>query len=188
MFFKSTHFANVTSVLALVIACGGTAYAGIKVTSDDIVDGTIQARDVKASTLTGADIQDGKIQPIDLSPDARVLTASATDECKLTRSSGAISTQSYTSGAYGLDVTECDVRFIRDVSRCTPVVSTGNYNYSEVSGAFTSEDAAGRPGIDANEVRVATDVPPNAKIPSNIRPPRFNLAVFCPRPPIRIPR
>jgi hypothetical protein len=50
------HYAAVTSTLALVVALGGTSYAAVVVTGDDIKDGTVSTKDVKDKTLKVRDI------------------------------------------------------------------------------------------------------------------------------------
>lgn len=198
-FLRGATFANVTSLLALVVSCSGTAYAALKITSADIVDKTIEARDVKSSTLTGDQIANGTIALSDLGPSARVLTASVGPECKLVRGSGVtdVSEQRTTIIALGglVRKTECDVRFVRDVSRCVPVAGGGALFDSDVQGAIGSADsqppqlrvpteASGR--LETNEVRVLTRMDGDR---ADFRPPTFHLAVFCSdaRPPIRIP-
>jgi hypothetical protein len=59
---------NVVGYIALFIALGGTAYAGATITGSDVVDGSlttadyrnndIRTGDVRAETLTGADVAD----------------------------------------------------------------------------------------------------------------------------------
>ncbi|WP_372727631.1 hypothetical protein [Nocardioides sp.] len=71
----------IISVLALIVACSGTAVAAglitgrdIKnnsVTSKDIKNNNLTGKDVKNSSLTGKDVRNGSLAFADLSPDAR---------------------------------------------------------------------------------------------------------------------
>jgi hypothetical protein len=45
------------SVLALVVATGGTSYAAVKITGHDIKDKTVTGKDVKNQALTGKDVK-----------------------------------------------------------------------------------------------------------------------------------
>jgi hypothetical protein len=47
----SGRYAAVTSTLALVVALGGTSYAAVKITGNDIKDGTVTTADVKDHNL-----------------------------------------------------------------------------------------------------------------------------------------
>jgi hypothetical protein len=70
---KRRHFtfANVTSVLALVIALStGTAYAANTVFSTDIVDGEVKNVDIHASAVTSGKLHDHEVKNQDLAPDA----------------------------------------------------------------------------------------------------------------------
>jgi len=49
-------FANVTAVLALFIALGGTSYAALKVTGKNVKDGSLTGKDVKDNSLTTRDV------------------------------------------------------------------------------------------------------------------------------------
>jgi hypothetical protein len=50
-------FANVASVLALSVALGGTSYAAVSITGNDIRDGTVTAKDIRNRTVTGKDVK-----------------------------------------------------------------------------------------------------------------------------------
>jgi hypothetical protein len=55
-------FANVTAILALVVATGGTtAYAATMITSHQIKNGTIRAVDLHAGAVTSAKVRDGDL-------------------------------------------------------------------------------------------------------------------------------
>ena len=55
---RRATFANTVSVVALFVALGGTGYAAVQVTGDDVRNGS----------LTGADIRDGSLRAADLAP------------------------------------------------------------------------------------------------------------------------
>jgi Collagen triple helix repeat (20 copies) len=59
-------FANVTSMLALVVALGGTSYAAITVTGKNVKDSSLTGRDVKNRSLTGTDIKDSSLTSRDV--------------------------------------------------------------------------------------------------------------------------
>jgi hypothetical protein len=54
--FSGTRYSVVTSTLALVVALGGTSYAAVKITGDDIKDGTITTADIKNQSLKLEDL------------------------------------------------------------------------------------------------------------------------------------
>jgi hypothetical protein len=54
-------YANVTATLALVFALGGTSYAALTITGENVSDGS----------LTGADLKDGSVGPADLAASQR---------------------------------------------------------------------------------------------------------------------
>jgi hypothetical protein len=68
------RLATPIALLALVIACGGTAVAaGVakdSVTSRSIKNNAVQSKDVKDGALTAADIQDGSLGAVDVRDDA----------------------------------------------------------------------------------------------------------------------
>jgi hypothetical protein len=55
------HHTVVAAYLALFCALGGTAYAAVSVTSEDIVDETIQSRDIGADAVDNAEIRDDAV-------------------------------------------------------------------------------------------------------------------------------
>jgi hypothetical protein len=55
-FRRRLTYANVVASLSLFIALGGGAYAAIAITSDDIVDETIQSQDIAPEAIRTADI------------------------------------------------------------------------------------------------------------------------------------
>lgn len=52
----------IVSVLALVVATGGTSYAAAMITSKDIKDETVQSKDVKDGTLKARDFKAGVLE------------------------------------------------------------------------------------------------------------------------------
>lgn len=52
-------YANVTATLALCIALGGTAYAGLRVTGREVVNGSLSGRDVRDHSLRNRDLAAG---------------------------------------------------------------------------------------------------------------------------------
>ena len=67
-------YANVVATLALFLALGGTSFAALSLTGDDIVDGTIGSRDVANNSLRGIDIENESIRGAEIRD--RTLTAS----------------------------------------------------------------------------------------------------------------
>jgi hypothetical protein len=67
---RRLSFANVTSMLALTIALGGTSYAAVtlprnSVTSRQIKRGTIVGSDIHANAITSAKVKDRSLKAID---------------------------------------------------------------------------------------------------------------------------
>ncbi len=54
-------FANVTSLLALFVALGGSSYAAIKVTGKNVKDSSLTGKDIKNSSLAGGDVKDSSL-------------------------------------------------------------------------------------------------------------------------------
>lgn len=54
-------FANVTSIVALFVALGGTAAAAVMITGKNVADGSLTGRDVKNSSLGSKKIKDGDL-------------------------------------------------------------------------------------------------------------------------------
>lgn len=63
-----TTFANVTSVLALVAALGGTAHAAGLIDGGDVKNGSLTGKDVRNGSLRGVDLKDGSVTETDLAP------------------------------------------------------------------------------------------------------------------------
>jgi hypothetical protein len=54
-------FANVTSLLALIVALGGTSYAAVVVTGKNVKDNSLTGSDVRDGTLLGKDFKPGDV-------------------------------------------------------------------------------------------------------------------------------
>ena len=61
-------FANVTALLALVIALGGSATAAVLITGKNVKDGSLESADIKNNTLLSADIKNGSLAVKDFKP------------------------------------------------------------------------------------------------------------------------
>src|SRR4051794_36377922 len=57
-------YANVVATMALFIALGGTSFAVSKITSRDIKNRSISRVDVRKNTLTGTEINEGKLRTV----------------------------------------------------------------------------------------------------------------------------
>ncbi len=64
-------YANVTATLALILALGGTTYAATRITSQQIANGTIRGVDVKKDSLSGVQINESKLGPINRARSAK---------------------------------------------------------------------------------------------------------------------
>jgi len=63
---RSISFANVTSMLALTVALGGTSYAAVTVTGKDVRNESLTGKDVRNKSLTGKDIKNGTVRGGDI--------------------------------------------------------------------------------------------------------------------------
>lgn len=63
---RRLSYANVIATLALFVALGGSSYAALAVTGDDVVDGSISSRDVEDGSLGGIDVRNGSIRGADV--------------------------------------------------------------------------------------------------------------------------
>ncbi len=71
-------FANVTSVIALAIALGGTAVAAGLIDSKDVQNNALTGKDIKRESLKGNDVKKATIQLSDLG-DSSVASAEVVD-------------------------------------------------------------------------------------------------------------
>lgn len=53
------------SVVALVVAMGGTSYAAMTISSQDVENGSLTTKDVKDDSLRGVDVRDGSLRSKD---------------------------------------------------------------------------------------------------------------------------
>jgi hypothetical protein len=68
---------NVTGLIAIFIALGGTAYANNEWTGANIVDGSLTGLDYKDDNIRSVDVRDATLRSADLAPDA----IPSDDEC-----------------------------------------------------------------------------------------------------------
>jgi len=57
----SVRPATIVAVLALVVACTGSAWAGSKITGKKVKDSSLTSKDIKDNSLTGADVNEGTL-------------------------------------------------------------------------------------------------------------------------------
>src|SRR5215203_539782 len=81
-------YANVMATIAVFVALGGSSYAALRVGSNDIVDGTIRARDVKRNALGGSRIAESKLARVPRARRADGLTAAGQESLKVKCPSG----------------------------------------------------------------------------------------------------
>ncbi len=60
--------ATIISVLALVVATGGTSYAALSITGKDVVDQSLSGKDIENQTLTGKDVKNASLRGKDFAP------------------------------------------------------------------------------------------------------------------------
>jgi hypothetical protein len=66
---KHLSYSNVTATAALFVALGGSAYAVIRVDSDDVVNNSLRSADLRNSSVRSRDIRDRTIQARDVRRD-----------------------------------------------------------------------------------------------------------------------
>jgi hypothetical protein len=59
-------FANVSALLALFVALGGSSYAAIRVGSEQIANNSIRSKDIKNNQIRGKDIRKGTVRGTDV--------------------------------------------------------------------------------------------------------------------------
>lgn len=59
---KRLSFANVTSVLALFVALGGTSYAALTITGSNVRDGSLTSADIRDRSLRAKDFRKGELR------------------------------------------------------------------------------------------------------------------------------
>jgi hypothetical protein len=59
-------FANVTALLALFVALGGSSYAAMQIGSAEIADGSVESKDLHDNTVRGRDIHKSTVRGTDI--------------------------------------------------------------------------------------------------------------------------
>jgi hypothetical protein len=57
-------YANVVATLAMFIALGGSSYAALTVTGENVRNGSLTGKDVKRNSLTGRQIREGRLDSV----------------------------------------------------------------------------------------------------------------------------
>ena len=65
---RGLTYSNVMASAAVFIALGGTSYAAMKVTGDDVRNGSLSGKDVRDGSLGSGDVRDGSLRAADLRP------------------------------------------------------------------------------------------------------------------------
>src|SRR5688572_6664598 len=60
--------ATLVAVLALVVATGGTSYAAVKITGEDIQNNSITGKDIRDDSVTGKDVKKRSLKANDFAP------------------------------------------------------------------------------------------------------------------------
>jgi hypothetical protein len=63
---RRISYANVVATLALFVALGGTSYAVIHVSSDDVTDNSLRSVDIRNNTIRSRDVTDHTLRARDL--------------------------------------------------------------------------------------------------------------------------
>jgi len=56
------------ATIAVFLALGGSSYAALRITGNNVKDGTLTGKDVKNKSLTSGDVRDGSLKPMDFQP------------------------------------------------------------------------------------------------------------------------
>ena len=59
-------YANVMATVAVFLALGGSSYAALKVTGEDVRDGSLSGRDLRNGSLSGRDLRDNSVRSRDV--------------------------------------------------------------------------------------------------------------------------
>lgn len=106
-------YANVVATVALFFALTtGGAYAAIRITGANIVNGTVTGVDLKNETITGAKVKDFSLKPAD----SGILFAQVNNDGTVTRASKG-------TKVTRLDIGQYEVAFSRKVSNGTFIAS-----------------------------------------------------------------
>ena len=60
--------ATIISVLALVVATGGTSYAALSITGKDVVNQSLSGKDIENQSITGKDVKNASLKGKDFAP------------------------------------------------------------------------------------------------------------------------
>ena len=60
--------ATIISVLALVVATGGTSYAALSITGKDVVNQSLSGKDIQNQSITGKDVKNASLKGKDFAP------------------------------------------------------------------------------------------------------------------------
>jgi hypothetical protein len=63
---KALSYSNVMATAAVFVALGGTSYAAVKITGDDVRNGSLTGQDVKRGSLTGRDVKNSSLRGRDV--------------------------------------------------------------------------------------------------------------------------
>lgn len=189
-------FANITSLIALFVALGGTSYAAVTITGKNVKNSSLTGRDVKNSSLTTShvknrsllarDFRSGQL-PQGAKGDPGAQGAQGPQGPKgdkgdpgtpATKLFGEISGGATPTILYGQGITAVQtvvdfyvVTFDRDISQCAPLGTTTGTNGNNVDRRINVVHRAGGPTqLNVRTYNAGgtavTDVP-------------FSLAVFC---------
>jgi len=112
-------YANVVATVALFFALTtGGAYAAIRITGANIVNGTVTGVDLKNDTITGAKVKDFSLKP----KDSGILFAQVDEDGTVTRASKGTKVTRLDQGQY-------EVTFSRKVSNGTFIASAVRRKY-----------------------------------------------------------
>jgi hypothetical protein len=182
-------FANVTAILALFVALGGTGYAAVtlprnSVGSAQIKSGSVGSAELKSSAVTSRAIRNRTIMLSDLSPSARISLRgqagpqgpagpSGVTLRAAVPSGGSVQRGNATSAAHQGGTNEYRVAFDRDVSSCVATATLATVPTS----AGADQPGAGRITVaqdQAASVLVRTFAPDG-----NPAEQPFNLVLAC---------
>ncbi len=63
---KHLSYSNVMATIAVFIALGGTSYAAVRITGDDVRNSSLTGADIKNRSLTGLDVKNGSLTGTDV--------------------------------------------------------------------------------------------------------------------------
>ena len=66
---RGLTYSNAMASAAVFIALGGSSYAAVKVTGEDVKNGSLSGKDVRTGSLGSGDIRNGSLRAADLRPD-----------------------------------------------------------------------------------------------------------------------